>query len=85
MSKQSFALACGLCLVAGYLVGNVRGFDPLQPLNPKHDRPIARLLANVARLGLWVAVFAEPTPTHCALTLDGCSGDGMMLCHAEGW
>jgi hypothetical protein len=60
----------------------------LSPVKPKQDRPVLRLLARVARLGLWVATFAEPQPA---------AADGLVyhagydehgqriLDHGKGW
>jgi hypothetical protein len=86
MSKRAVVLLCIACLVAGYLAASAPGFDPVNPFSPQPQRPIARLLSRVARLGLWLTVFAEPSPRpveqqyaaagHC---------DGSMVCHAEGW
>lgn len=77
------AVAAG-CLVAGYLVATVPGFDPVNPFAPK-QRPVAKLLARVARLGLWLTVFAEPAPTPATQHYAARHPDGGALCHAEGW
>jgi len=86
MSRRTIVLSCLACLVAGYLVASVPGFDPINPFAPKNDRPVARFLARIAKLGLWLTVFAEHQPTypeqqyaarHCV--------DGSMICHSEGW
>ena len=86
MSKRSLVLACLGCLAVGYLVSTVPGFDPVNPFAPQPQRPVIKFLARLAKLGLWVTVFAEPQPMapesqyaarHC--------DDGTMICHAEGW
>jgi len=86
MSKRSIALCCLGCLLAGYLAASVPGFDPVNPFNPRPQRPFLKLLARVAKLGLWVTVFAEPSPmpveqqysaAHC--------DDRTLICNAEGW
>lgn len=86
MSKRSIVLACIGCLVAGYLSASVPGFDPVNPFHPKPQRPIIKLISRLAKLGLWVTVFAEPAPrpveqqyaaSHC--------DDRTLVCHAEGW
>ena len=86
MSKRSVVLACLGCLVAGYLAASVPGFTPVNPFNPRPQRPVLAFLQRLAKLGLWVTVFAEPMPrpveeqyafSHC--------DDRTMVCHAEGW
>jgi hypothetical protein len=32
------------------------------PVKPRPDRPVLRLIQRLARMGLWVAMFAEPAP-----------------------
>jgi len=32
------------------------------PVKPQPDRPVLRLIQRLARMGLWVAMFAEPAP-----------------------
>ncbi|MBM4022161.1 MAG: hypothetical protein FJ284_07960 [Planctomycetes bacterium] len=82
MTRRTLVLSCLACLVAGYLVASVPGFDPINPFVPKRpDRPVARFLARLAKMGLWLAVFAEPQPMQYAAR----HGDGSMICHAEGW
>lgn len=87
MSKNTLVAACVACLVAGYLVACVPGFDPINPFVPKKpDRPVARLLARLARLGLWVMVFAEPAPqVQYRAVPPRHDSDGSLVCHAEGW
>ena len=99
MSKRAIVLSCLACLVAGYLAASVPGFDPVNPFNPRPQRPFLQLVSRqrpqrpflqlvsrLAKLGLWVTVFAEPPPrpveqqyaaAHC--------DDRTMICHAEGW
>lgn len=83
MNRRTLVLSCLVCLVAGYLVASVPGFDPVNPFVPKHDRPVARFLARVAKLGLWLTVFAEPQPRTIEQVY--ASKHGSMVCHAEGW
>lgn len=86
MSKNTLAAACVACLVAGYLVACVPGFDPINPFVPKRpDRPVARFLARLAKMGLWVMVFADPPPTDQTPMYARYSSEGEMLCHSEGW
>lgn len=85
MSRQTFFLSCLACLVAGYLVACVPGFDPVNPFRPHQDRPVVRFLQRLAKLGLWVAVFAEPQPQPVEQAYAAQHCDGSMICHAEGW
>lgn len=86
MSKRAIVLSCLACLVVGYMAAAVPGFDPVNPFNPRPQRPFLKLVSRLAKLGLWVTVFAEPPPqpveqqyaaAHC--------DDRTMICHAEGW
>jgi len=86
MNRRTLVLSCLACLVAGYLIASVPGFDPVNPFAPQKDRPVLRFLSKIAKLGLWVAVFAEPAPLpseqqYSAKEYD----DRTMICHAEGW
>jgi hypothetical protein len=85
MNRRTLVLSCLACLVAGYLIATVPGFDPVNPFVPKHDRPVARFLARVAKLGLWLTVFAEPPPQPVEQAYAAKHCDGSMICHAEGW
>lgn len=87
MSRNTLIAACVACLVAGYLVACVPGFDPINPFVPKRpDRPVLNLLSRMARLGLWVMVFADPPPQPVYRAAGTrCEQDGSMICHAEGW
>lgn len=86
MSKRSIVLACLGCLVAGYLAASVPGFTPINPFHPKPDRPILRLVQRLAKLGLWVAIFADPPPRPVEQQYAAAHHDGRaMICHAEGW
>lgn len=88
MSKKLVIASCLACVVAGYLIGSVEGFNPLSPLAPQRDRPIVRLLSRVAKLGLWVMVFTEPAPQSPELQYASqrvhCPA-GSIVCHQEGW
>lgn len=83
VARRTLLLSCAACLVAGYLVACVPGFDPVNPFAPKPDRPVARLLARLAKLGLWVTVFAEPPPRSVEHVYS--ARHDSMVCHAEGW
>lgn len=51
-----------VAVVAAAAVTWAAATSDLSPVKPKPDRPVLKLLARVARLGLWVAAFAEPQP-----------------------
>ena len=63
-----------VCLAAGWWLGS----SPSSPINPTPQRPIIQKLSRVAilaaRLGLRLALFAEPAPPPQA--------DGRQLVHA---
>lgn len=85
MSRKTLIVTCLACLVAGYLVSTVPGFDPVNPFVPKHDRPIVTLLRRLAKVGLWVTVFAEPQPAAVEQQYAARHCETAMICHAEGW
>lgn len=86
VSKRAVVMSCIACLVAGYLVASVPGFDPINPLNPRPQRPVLKFLARVAKLGLWVTVFAEPAPQPVEQQYAASHCEGRtMVCHGEGW
>lgn len=79
-------LSCAACLAAGYLIACVPGFDPVNPFVPSRpDRPVARLLAKLAKVGLWVMVFADPPQVSKRPAMSRYYGEGDVVCHAEGW
>ncbi len=83
-ATKSVVLAAAIGLAAGYLIAGVPGFDPVNPFYPKRpDRPVLSLLSRVARLGLWVMVFADP-PEDKNPAVQACA-PGEFICHAEGW
>jgi len=84
MSKRYLLLVGLACLVIGCLVSSVPGFDPLNPFSPKPQRPVIKFLARLAKLGLWVTVFAEPQPQPQYAARHG-DDNKSMICHAEGW
>lgn len=87
-NRRLIVACCLACVVLGYMVGQVKGLDPLSPLTPGRDRPVLRLLSRVAKIGLWVAVFAEPSPqapeVQYAHTRRHYT-EGSLVCHQEGW
>jgi len=84
MSKRYLLLVGLACLVIGCLVSSVPGFDPLNPFSPKPQRPVIKFLARLAKLGLWVTVFAEPQPQPQYAARHG-DDNKSMVCHSEGW
>ena len=89
MSKRSLLLVGLACIVVGCLVSTVPGFDPLNPFSPKPQRPVIKFLARLAKLGLWVTVFAEPQPQPLPpeqqYAARHCDDNKSLICHAEGW
>jgi hypothetical protein len=86
MSKKILILSCVACLVVGYMASTVGGFSPINPFNPTPDRPVVKLLRRLAKLGLWVAVFAEPQPPQWQRRYAAHHAPGKNnVCHAEGW
>lgn len=57
------------------------------PIKPKQDRPVLRLLARIAKAGLWVMMFAEPPPAQEAYVVHArVDADGhRVLNHGQGW
>jgi len=57
------------------------------PLAPRADRPVLRIVRQLARLGLWVMVFADQPPAdqtyvvHARVDHDG----HRVLDHGRGW
>ena len=85
MNRRTLVLSCLACLVAGYLVASVPGFDPVNPFAPKPERPVLKFLARIAKIGLWVAMFADGGPRPVEQTYAARHHDGSNICHAEGW
>jgi hypothetical protein len=87
MSKRSLVLVGLACLAVGYLVSTVPGFDPINPFAPQPQRPVIKFLARLAKLGLWVTVFAEPQPLppEQQYAARHCDDNKSMICHSEGW
>ena len=68
------------------------GSSPASPVNPdpRPSRPvlhaIARLTRELARLGLWVALAADPPPPPPVAQFRRVDADGHpAIDHAEGW
>lgn len=86
MTQRRVVVWCLACLVAGYLAASVPGFDPVHPLSHKPQRPLLKLVARLARVGLWMTVFAEPAPRPVEQQYAAAHCEGRStICHAEGW
>ena len=78
-----------VCLAAGWWLGS----SPASPINPTPQRPVlqavGRLARIAARLGLWMAMAAEPAPQQEPQQIvrgPSVDADGhRVLNHAEGW
>lgn len=57
------------------------------PVKPQPDRPVLRLIQRLARLGLWVAMFAEQPPqqAHYVVHARVDENGHKVLNHGEGW
>jgi hypothetical protein len=57
------------------------------PVKPKPDRPVLRLLAKLAKTGLWVMMFAEPPPAEQAYVVHARVDENghRVLNHGQGW
>jgi hypothetical protein len=80
-------------VVVALAVGWWLGSSPSSPINPTPQRPVlqavGRLARIAARLGLWVAMAAEPAPQADGLQLvhaPAVDADGhRVVDHGEGW
>lgn len=86
--NKTIVLVAVACLLVGYAASEIR-FDPSNPFSPaRPERPVARLLARVAKFGLWFSVFAQPQPMppeqFYTDARRGC-GENALVCHREGW
>jgi hypothetical protein len=57
------------------------------PVKPEPQRPVLRLLARLAKAGLWMMAFAEPPPSEQAYVVHArVDADGhRILNHGQGW
>lgn len=83
LKRTHLAYLCLACMAAGWWLASSES----SPVNPEPKRPVARLIARLAKTFLWVAVFAEPTPEqHAQLVHARIGGDGQpMIDHGRGW
>ena len=80
-----------VCLAAGWWLGS----SPASPINPTPQRPVlqavGRLARISARLGLWVAMAAEPAPQSLQNPQQLVRGPSVdaeghrIVNHGEGW
>ena len=78
-----------VCLAIGWWLGS----SPASPVNPTPQRPVlqavGRLARIAARLGLWMAMAAEPPPQADSRQLvhaPAVDADGhRVVDHGEGW
>jgi hypothetical protein len=57
------------------------------PLAPQADRPVLRVIRQLARLGLWVMVFADPPPADQSYVVHARVDEHghRVLNHGQGW
>lgn len=57
------------------------------PVKPEPSRPVLRLIQRLARLGLWVAMFAEQPPQEARYVVHARVDENghKVLNHGEGW
>jgi hypothetical protein len=61
-TRVRFVTMCLVCLVLGFAAGTTGAIpNPVNP-HPQPRRPVVEFLKRVGRLGLWVALIAEPSP-----------------------
>lgn len=87
MSKREMQTAVVVGLVAVMLTWWAATSD-YSPVKPEPQRPVLRLLARLAKAGLWVMMFADPPPAdaqqyvvHARTDTDG----HRVLNHGQGW
>ena len=86
MNKREIQTAVVVGLVAVMLTWWAATSD-YSPVKPQQDRPVLRLLARIAKAGLWVMMFAEAPPAqeayvvHARVDADG----NRVLNHGQGW
>jgi len=86
---RKFIATVLVCLAVGWWLGS----SPSSPINPTPQRPVlqavGRLARIAARLGLWMAIAAEPAPQADSRQLvhaPSVDADGhRVVNHGEGW
>lgn len=86
MTKREIQSAVVVGLVAVMLTWWAATSD-YSPVKPEPSRPVLRLIQRLARLGLWVAMFAEQPPAEQAYVVHArVDSDGhRVINHGQGW
>ena len=88
MTKREIQTAVVVGLVAVMLTwwAATNDYSPIKP-QPEPQRPVLRLLAKLAKAGLWVMMFAEPAPAEQAYVVHArVDADGnRVINHGQGW
>ena len=84
-SEHRQAIVAGVvCLAAGWWLAS----SPSSPIRPEPERPVLRLLAKLARMGLWVMWCADPPPPQVSELVYHARVDQngqRVLDHGKGW
>lgn len=86
MSKREIQSAVVVALVAVMLTWWAATSD-YSPVKPEPQRPVLRLIQRLARLGLWVAMFAEQPPAeqHYVVHARVDENGHRVINHGQGW
>jgi hypothetical protein len=86
MSKREIQTAVVVGLVAVMLTWWAATSD-YSPVKPEPQRPVLRLLARLAKAGLWMMAFAEPPPAEQAYVVHARvdENENRVLNHGQGW
>jgi len=86
MTKREIQTAVVVGLVAVMLTWWAATSDH-SPVKPHQDRPVLRLLARIAKAGLWMMAFAEPPPAEQAYVVHARVDENgnRVLNHGQGW
>jgi len=82
---KEFAVVVALAVAVTWFAAT----SDYSPVKPRPDRPVLRLIQRLARVGLWVAMFAETAPqTPEGLVYHAQAYDEKgerILDHGKGW
>jgi len=86
MTKREIQSAVVVGLVAVMLTWWAATSD-YSPVKPEPARPVLRFVQRLARLGLWVMMFAEPPPAEQAYVVHARVDENghRVLNHGQGW
>lgn len=86
MSKREIQTAVVVGMVAVILTWWAATSE-YSPVKPEPQRPVLRLIQRLARLGLWVAMFAEQPPQEARYVVHARVDEHghKVLNHGEGW